>query len=438
MKQFWGGCARKRVTALCAFVLTFWAAPAAAQFGFGACSPTAKNVFVRDTMADIYLWYQQLPRLDPARYDSPEEYLEAVRYKALDSSFSYVADRAETEALFSSSQYGGFGFATSFGPADELRISEVYPGSPAADGGLERGDQIVEINGRSVADWLRTGEFGNAYGPREVGVRGELVVVRAGAQRRVSMVKRVVVIPTVSHTTVFDVGGRRVGYVFFRNFVEPSFEALAEAFATLSAARANEVVLDLRYNGGGLVDVAQYLGSLLGGSRTAGQVFAVYSHNDRNTFRNETLRFDTQPGALTLDRLVVITTQASASASELVINALRPFMPVVIVGDRTYGKPVGQYAIPFCDKILAPVSFQLRNANGEGDFFDGLAASCVAPDDLEHSIGDPMEGSLREAFAVISTGGCSAPTAAADERIRAQRTRSAPKPVGWDSVLNAQ
>ena len=177
---------------------------------------------------------------------------------------------------------------------------------------------------------------------------GELVVVRAGAQRRVSMVKRAVVIPTVSNTTVFDVGGRRVGYIFFRNFVEPSFEALAQAFATLQAGGATEVVLDLRYNGGGLVDVAQYLASLLGGSRTAGQVFAEYFHNDKNAFRNEVLRFETQPGALTLNRLVVITTQGSASASELVINSLRPFIPVVIVGDRTYGKPVGQY----CDPVL--------------------------------------------------------------------------------------
>jgi hypothetical protein len=196
-------------------------------------------------------------------------------------------------------------------------------------------------------------------------------------------------------------------------------------------------VLDLRYNGGGLVDVAQYLASLLGGSRTVGQVFAEYFHNDRNAFRNRVLRFETQPGALTLDRLVVITTEASASASELVINALRPFIPVVIVGERTYGKPVGQYAIPFCDKVLAPVSFQLRNANGEGDFFGGFAADCAAPDDLDHPIGDPMEGSLREAFAVISTGACSSPSPSTDERIRAQRPRSAPKPVGWDSVLGA-
>ena len=295
---------------------------------------------------------------------------------------------------------------------------------------------ILEINGRAILNLLQTGDIATIYGAPDAGVPGELLIERGTERRRVSMVKRAVVIPTVSNTTVFDVGGRRVGYIFFRNFVEPSFEALAAAFATLNAARANEVVLDLRYNGGGLVDVAQYLASLLGGTRTAGQVFAEYSTTTRTRSATDVLRFETQPGAMTLNRLVVITTEGSASASELVINSLRPFIPVVIVGDRTYGKPVGQYAIPFCDKILAPVSFQLRNANGEGDFFGGLPADCAAPDDIDHPIGDPMEGSLREALTVISTGACSAPTA--DDAAAAAPSapaNAAPRPTGWDAVL---
>jgi C-terminal processing protease CtpA/Prc len=267
-------------------------------------------------------------------------------------------------------------------------------------------------------------------------VAGTLVVRRGDQQLRVDLVKRDVIIPTVSVTRVFDVGGRRVGYIFFRNFVEPSFQALADAFATLGAARVNEVVLDLRYNGGGLVDVARYLGSLLGGRRTEGQVFAHYAHNDRYASRNEALRFDAQPGALMLDRLVVIASGASASASELVINGLRPFIPVVIVGDHTYGKPVGQYVIPFCDKILAPVSFYLRNANGEGDYFDGLPADCPATDDLDAELGDPVEASLHEALTVIATGACT-PADAAPQRARPQRTRPALPATGWDAVLGA-
>lgn len=421
---------------MCLFLsaLVWLAGPSAAQTGV-SCTRTGQNLFVRDVMTDLYLWYNSVPALDPAPFSSPEAYLEAIRFRPLDNSFSYIADRASTEAFFSASQYAGLGFSSTLDSSFALRVVQVYPASPADEAGLLRGDRIVEINGRSVDELLATGTLGNAYGPPEAGVTTELIVVRGGNRLRAAMTKRAVTIPTVSHTTVFDVGGRRVGYVFFRNFVEPSFEALAASFEALRAGGARELVLDLRYNGGGLVDVAQFLGSLIGGTRTEGQIFAEYFHNDRHAFRNEVLRFEAQPAALPLDRLVVITTQASASASELVINALRPFIPVVIVGDRTYGKPVGQYAIRFCDKILAPVSFQLRNANGEGDFFDGLPATCPARDDFDAQLGDPAEGSLREALTVIATGACSAPTAST-ARTRRQ-PQASPRASGWDAVLNA-
>ena len=103
------------------------------------------------------------------------------------------------------------------------------------------------------------------------------------------------------------------------------------------------------------------------------------------------------------------------------INALRPFMPVVVIGGTTYGKPVGQYGIPFCDKLLAPVSFALRNADGQGDFFDGFAPDCPAPDDADHQLGDPEEGSLKEALTFAATGACSAPAARRSQRRRALR-----------------
>jgi C-terminal processing protease CtpA/Prc len=403
-----------------------------------SCTTLGKNLYVRDVMSNLYFWYQHLPRVDATRYASPEAYLEAVRYQPLDSRYSYIADRAATEALVSASQYAGFGFSSTVDAGGRLRLTQVFPESPADRAGLRRGDRVLEVNGLSVDELLATGNLSEAYGPPEAGVAGDVLIERGGERFQASMTKEPVTIPTVSHTRIFDVDGRRVGYVFFRNFVEPSYAALAAAFAELRAGGATEMVLDLRYNGGGLVDVAQYLGSVLGGARTDGQVFAEYFHNDRNTFRNEVLRFTAQPHAMSLDRLIVIATGVSASASELVINALRPFMPVVIVGDRTYGKPVGQYAIPFCDKVLAPVSFQLRNANGEGDFFDGLPATCPAPDDLSAPIGDPLEGSLREALTVVATGGCSRPSAVeSTARPATARQVSRPAAVGWDAVLGA-
>ena len=408
------------------------ASPAAAQ-GPTTCDLVAQNLHVRDIMTDLYFWYQYVPETDAASFESPEAYLDAVRYRALDSSFSYIAPRASTEAFFSNSQFIGFGFSYRFVEPGALQLTDVFAGSPALDATLARGDRIVEINERSIEALAREGELSDAFGPSEEGVDVRILVERGGTRFRATMVKRIVTIPTVSLTRVYTVGARKVGYIVFRNFVEPSYAALDNAFNELLAQGANELVLDLRYNGGGLVGVARHLASLIGGTRTSGSVFVEYAHNDRYAAFNQTVRFESKPNALTLDRLVVIATHATASASEQIINALSPFMPVYVIGDRTYGKPVGQYAISFCDKTIAPVSFVLRNANGEGDFYDGIAPTCAAQDDLSRPIGDPQEASLREALTLIETGRCSRSTAA---DTAPQRNRP-PRSDGWRAIVNA-
>jgi carboxyl-terminal processing protease len=347
-------------------------APALAQSGPRNCSPLTQNLFVRDVLDEYYFWYRELPRLNASNFASPEAYLEAARFRPLDASFSYITSRAANAAFYGDSQFVGLGISTQTADAD-LQVLQVFPDSPASEAGLGRGDRITEINGRRVADLIASGEIGTAFGAAEEGVSAALVFrTRAGVERRATLTKRVVTIPTVSLTRTFQVDGRTVGYLFFRNFVEPSYEALDAAFAALRDAGATELVVDLRYNGGGLVDVAVHLASLVGGPVTDGRVFARFQHNDKNTSLDETLRFESAPQALTLPRLFVITTRASASASELLINSLRPHLPVTVIGDTTYGKPVGQYGFNFCDKVLAPVSFALVNAEGQGDFFGGI------------------------------------------------------------------
>ena len=411
-------------------------APTQAQAQARGCTPLQQNLFVRDVMTDLYLWYREVPNVSTAAFSTPEAYLKAVRYRPLDNTFSYITSRQANDAFYSDSQFIGFGFSTLLSGSD-LRVTQVFADSPAQEIGLARGARILEINGRAVSDLVRAGEIGSAFGPAEVGVVGDLVFERDASVSRGRMVKRLVTIPTVSATTVLTVDGRKIGYVFLRNFVEPSYDALDRAFATLRAEQVSELVLDLRYNGGGLVGVAQHLASLIGGVRTNGQVFAEYFHNDRNTSRNRVIRFEPKVNALTLDRVVVITTRASASASELVINALGPFMKVWIVGDRTYGKPVGQYAMPFCDKVLAAVSFALRNADGQGDFFDGLQPDCPAPDDIDHQFGDPLEGSLHEALAVIETQQCSPPPTAAAGAVQPRAAPRAATGSGWQALVGA-
>jgi C-terminal processing protease CtpA/Prc len=401
----------------------------------GQCTVLDQNVFVRDTLREFYLWYQELPDLDPALYPSPEAYLDAVRYRPLDETFSYVASAAATTSFYSASQYIGLGFSYQWIREDRARISQVFPDSPASEVGMARGDYLVAIGGRPIEELNDPAAFNEAIGPTEIGVSVEFRWrTQSGEDRSAVLTKRPVTIPTVSQREVFDVDGLPVGYVHLRNFVEPSVGALDDAFAEFQSRGVTDVVLDLRYNGGGLIDVARHLGSLLGGVRTNTQPFVTLEHNDKNTSRNQTLRFDDPQQSVDVPRLVVIATRASASASELVIQGLKPFIPVTVVGDRTYGKPVGQYGFDFCDKVLFPVAFRGRNAAGETDYFDGIPADCPASDNLDRALGDPAESSLAEALNFLRSGRCST---ASQQAAKALSVAPSLRGSEWQRLLNA-
>lgn len=410
---------------------------ASAQTAPSNCSTSSQNLYVRDVLNSFYYWYQNLPNVSPASYNSPEAYLDAVRYRPIDNSFSYITSAAANEALYGDSQYVGFGMSTQT-TATYLTVLQVFDSSPAVDAGLSRGDRITQINGQSVAAMVAAGTVGTAFGAADIGVASDIVFEKPDGEQRVArLVKRVVTIPTVSLTRIVEDDGRRIGYLFFRNFVRPSEAALNDAFAALKAAGATELVLDLRYNGGGLVDIATHLASLIGGVRTSGQVMLNYVHNDKaGPTYNKTTRFTNPEHALNLSRLVVITTRSSASASELIINSLRPYMPVAVIGDTTYGKPVGQYGFTFCDKVLAPVSFSIKNVNHEGDYFAGIPATCSAADDSSHQLGDVAEASFAEALTYLRSGGCSARADAASRSLR-RAGADRPRESGWQLLLNA-
>jgi C-terminal processing protease CtpA/Prc len=400
----------------------------------GQCTVLDQNIFVRDTLREMYLWYQELPDLDPALYPSPEAYLDAVRFRPQDESFSYISSAEATSSFYSASQYVGLGFSMQYVGESRARLSQVFPDSPASEAAMSRGDYLVAIAGTPIEELVNSGTVDAALGPSEIGVAVELRWrSQFGEERSAILTKRPVTIPTVSQKEIFDVNGLPVGYVHLRNFVEPSVAALDAAFAEFQSRGVTDLVLDLRYNGGGLIDVARHLGSLIGGFRTNTQPFVELAHNDKNAFRNRTFRFDDPSPSLDVPRVVIIATRASASASELVIAGLDPFIPVTVVGDRTYGKPVGQYGFEFCDKVLFPVSFRSRNAAGETDYFDGLPVDCPASDNLDRALGDPAESSLAEALDVLRRGQCSA---TALQPTQAQR-EAAVRLTGWASLLNA-
>ena len=242
--------------------------------------------------------------------------------------------------------------------------------------------------------------------------------------RSATLAKRLVTIPTVSQTAVLDAGGSRVGYIHFRNFVAalgrgPERRLHAgprrRAPPSWSSTCATTGAGSSRWR------------STWPGSSPARRSSARSSCSSPTTTSSPAATPPTasrsKPQALALTRLVVIATRGSASASEAIINGLRPYMEVKVVGDATFGKPVGQYGFDFCEKVLYPVSFLVTNARGEADYFGGIPADCAAADDVDHPLASPQEASLAEALYVVRNGRCSG-TAAAQAEVQARLARA--------------
>jgi carboxyl-terminal processing protease len=372
------------------------------------CSIAAQNQAVYTTMQQWYFWYQELPELDPATFASPEALLESLRFAPLDR-FSYLTTQAEEEALFGASQFVGFGFRSI--AADGAQIAtDVFEGAPADAAGLVRGSRILAVDGVPIGTVLATpGGFAGALGPAEVGYEVTLEFRNPDGEEFVeTLSKDVVTIPPVTAVSILDIGGEKTGYLVFRNFVEPGVAALDAAFAEFRAAGVTRLIVDLRYNGGGLISVLEHFANLLGSRIAPGMPFVSYEFNDKNSHRNETflIRSAPLPDALQLERLVMITTGGTASAAEMLVNGMPPYVTAATVGSKTFGKPVGQFGFQFCEKVLRPVTFRTLNALGVTDFFDGLPADCAAGDTLEVPFGTAGEASFDTAVFWLRHGFC--------------------------------
>ncbi|MEO0425233.1 MAG: S41 family peptidase [Pseudomonadota bacterium] len=400
----------------------------------GSCSNDEQKQFVLDVMQDIYFWVDDLDsNINIDAFDSPEALLEElVSVQPLDR-FSFIGSAAADDAFFSDSQFIGVGLGLST-RGDQVFITQVFGDGPAAATGLGRGDELLRINGIDVADALAGDGIGAAFGDDEIGVMVELRARRTATGEITDDVlfKDLVTIEPIPASAVLDVDGEPVGYVVFRDFVNPAFDELERVFGDFAAAGVTQLILDLRYNGGGLISVSEFLGDLLAGG-LAGSTYYSREHNDANTDFNFSVDFVNQANALTLDNLIIITTGGTASASELVINGISPYRQLTLVGETTFGKPIGQYGYEFCEKILRPASFVLANSLGNSDYYDGFAPDCAATDDLTRALGDPEEAMLAEALDVVRNGTCTTPFAKAADAQAAKAAAAAavaPPPRG--------
>lgn len=354
------------------------------------------NNFVYNKMQDVYLWNDKIPKVDPLKYESTDQLLADMLYKSKDK-WSYIEPKADYSSYYENGTYIGFGW-TGYILIDRLALAVVYHNSPAAKAGLKRGDQITNINGRTIAEITAGNLWSTIYGADEAGIKADL---KLSDGRNITLYKESVVLKTVLISKIITRNGHRIGYISFKNFIEPSREEL-KAVITSFKNQVDEVVLDLRYNGGGRVNVGIYLAELLAGSKIAGKPFIKYQHNSHNQNWNKTVNAGSQELTLNLNRLYVLTTNLTASASEMLINCLKPYMSVISIGGTTHGKPVGMYSFEFGNKVLVPISFYTYNANDQGDYFNGFVPAVTASDDLDHQLGDENELMLKAAISQIT------------------------------------
>lgn len=364
------------------------------------CSVEGRKQFVADIMSDYYLWYDRVPPVDIDAMGSPEELMRAMTFAELDH-WSGMQRQAERRQFFDEGRFQGLGYTLGQDAEGALRISWVHEGSAAGRAGLDRGAVIVAVNGQPVES-LSLAEL-NTELTRDV----VLHTIREldGTVHDVELVAGDVQITSVKSPTVLDTPEGPVGYLMFTTFVLPGEDELKAAFSTFRAQGVSRLVIDLRYNGGGLLRTAALLGSLIE-AEAAGQPLIVETYNDQHPDLNrQRLMFETQEG-INASHVVFLTTGRTASASEQVINGLRPYLTVDIVGTTTLGKPVGADSWDHCDYTLAPITFHSLNASGEGDYFQGIQPSCEVGDDLLHRLGDPEEAQLGAALRLLAGQPC--------------------------------
>jgi len=370
---------------------------------------------------DIYLWYKQIPSTFNARsYSDLNKIMEGIRQYSIEPGFttavdrwSFAVDRKQWDNV-SSGVGGDFGINVFFKEEGDLRVSYVEKNAPAGRAGIRRGWRILKLNGNSN---ITTGNantiIGAVYNSNSTTFTFQKpdnstvdITLNAGSYQE----------DPIQLDTVYTTGSNKVGYMVFNSFLGDTtavYNKFANVFSRFANAGVKDVVIDLRYNGGGYVTVQQKLANYLVPSSANGNLMMKQEFNDKYSRYNSVENFK-KLGNLNVNRIFFIVSRSTASASELLINNLKPYMDVKVVGPNpTYGKPVGYFPIEVGSWYIFPVSFKSTNKAGEGNYYNGISLTHRAADGLDMDWGDAKEASLASVLSYINTGSFSRTTQSA-------------------------
>lgn len=388
---------------------------------------------------EAYLWQEVIPSYDvfnPRQYkgntdqDAATAEINAIRALEPLDRFSFVTTKEQSDGLQTgaSVDYGFFVKAAAIDKADPIDsvrwfVEYAFDKSSAGTAGVNRGWYINKINNTPVTytqasiDLLNQTFFGTGNSATFEFVKPD------GTTTTFNLSKTSFTSNAVLFKNVINAGGKKVGYFVLKQFFgTPTVTELNDVFSYFKSQGIDELVVDLRYNPGGSTSTQDALANLIAPAAANNQVMYKYIFNSNLqqgkfpllqnkegygstsfTEANNTQKFS-NTGSLNLSRVFFIVSHNTASASELLINNLKPYMNVKLVGDTTYGKPVGFFPIDIFNYSVYPISFKTVNSAGNADYYKGFAPDKSAPDGVNKSWGDVTEPSLATVLKYINTG----------------------------------
>lgn len=397
------------------------------------CTQLDRRTFLADQFRTQYFYNDITAAVNPVPEQGLDAYFKASLFKGNET---IPADRFSgyqtTEAY---NQFFGEGKTLAYGlavagqevqgrPDQPLWVRDITPGSPADGAGIRRGDRVLALNGVTAEDAIARFDF-SALSPTKVGDELELQLQSAGVSRTLRVKANVHDVVPVRHGRVITLpSGRKMGLVRFNSMItlaEPDILALFQQFRDQAV---NDVVFDLRYNGGGSVAVGGRIASMAAGTKANNLVYAVLRNNAQLQASNQTFRFSTNLGWQGVNRVYVLSGSRTCSASEQMVAGLRGVgIDVVLIGSTTCGKPVGFRPRDHCGLTYSLVNFDSINARGEGGYYNGFAAQCRVAEDFTKSMEDPTEPLTAAAMRHAQGLGCP-PVSGPDQSpllLRAQR-----------------
>jgi hypothetical protein len=387
---------------------------------------TDVNNWIYDNMNAYYLWSSNLPALAKTNTSSsPMDYFYSILYNYHTTDrFSWI----DSSATNLQNQLNGINTVlgirvTAFYTDDAkvnvaLVIAYVLKGSPAEKNGLKRGDIIMSVDGQTITSTNYNTVLQNQILKLGLGTYSNKVFSATG--KYLTVTKTELQTNPILQDTVISWSGKKVGYLAYLQFLTSFDDSLRAVFGRFKAKGVNELIIDLRYNGGGYVTNSDLLTTLIV-KDLASKVDKVMNKKTYNdTYTKEITKqygptafvtnFKMEPNNIgSLDRVFILTSTGTASASELIINNLKPFMNVILIGEHTYGKNVGSFTITDNAKRwnygLQPITFKILNSLDQSDYgtVNGFLPDYSLLDDVlpYKLLGDPNETYLNKALSII-------------------------------------